>query len=54
MLVLASPLQLALNLLDFRNIVYSDSEFAGKDYEQHVNERIRRDVRQFSVHRASP
>lgn len=52
--VFASPLQLALDLFDLCSIRYRDRKFAGEDYEQHVNERIRGDVYEFSVHRASP
>jgi hypothetical protein len=47
-LLLASTLQLALNLFDFRRIVCSDCEVIGKDYVQHVNECVSRDVHQLS------
>jgi hypothetical protein len=47
-LLLASALQLALNLFDFRRIVWSDFEVIGEDYVQHVNECVSRDVHQFS------
>ena len=39
-LVLASPMQLALNLFDFCYIAWFESDFAGEDHEQHVNERL--------------
>ena len=52
-LVLASPSQLALNLLDFCSIVWSHCWCTGKNYEQHVNQRIRRDIHQLTVHCAS-
>ena len=52
--VLASPVQLALNLLDFSSIVWGDCWCAAKNYEHHVNQRIRRDIHQFTVHCASP
>src|SRR3974377_72312 len=53
-LVLASPLHLALNLLDFCSIVWGHWWCAGEDYEQHVDQRIRRDIHQFTVHREPP
>ena len=53
-LVLAPPLQLALNLPDFCSIVCRHGEFADEDDEQHFDQRIRRNVRQLSVHYASP
>jgi hypothetical protein len=52
-LVVASPSQLALNLLDFGSIVWSHY-FGDENHEQHVYQGIRRDVHQFTVHRASP
>ena len=51
-LILASPLQLALNLLDLYPIARCHGDFAADDDKQHFNQRIGRDVRQFSVHRA--
>jgi hypothetical protein len=53
-LVFASPFQLALNLFDFGHVGCRYRRFASENDEQHVNERIRRDVYQFSMHRASP
>jgi hypothetical protein len=53
-LVLASPLQFALNLVDLCSFGCSHDEFAGDDDEQHFNQRIRRNVRQLSIHRAPP
>jgi hypothetical protein len=50
----ASTLQLALNLFEFRRIGCSDSEVTGKDYVQHVNECVSRDVHQFSEHGLLP
>jgi hypothetical protein len=50
----ASTLQLALNLLDFRSIAGSDSDFSGEDDVQHVNECVSRDVQQFSEHGLLP
>lgn len=50
-LVLASSSQLALNLLDFGSIVWSHHLFGDENHEQHVNQRTRRDVYQFTVHR---
>jgi hypothetical protein len=47
-LLLASTLQLALNLFDFRRIVCSHCEVTGEDYVKHVNECVSRDVHQFS------
>lgn len=51
---IASTLQLALNLFDFRCIAGTDSDFSGEYDVQHVNERIGRDVHQFSEHGLFP
>ena len=53
-LLVASTLQLALNLFDFRSIAGTDGEFSGEDDVQHVNESVRRDVHQFSEHGLFP
>jgi hypothetical protein len=53
-LLAASTLQLALNLFDFPNIAGTDSAFSGEDDVQHVNERVSRDVHQFSEHGQLP
>jgi hypothetical protein len=50
-LLVASPLQLSLNLFDFRGIACSERGFRGKDYEQHINKCVSRDVHQLSEHR---
>jgi hypothetical protein len=50
----APTLQLALNLLDFGSIAGSDGDFAGEDDVQHVNERVSRDIHQFSEHGLVP
>ena len=50
LLILASPVQLALNLLEFCYIVCRESDFVGEDHEQHVNERPGWDICQFSKH----
>jgi hypothetical protein len=47
-LLLASALQLALNLFDFRRIACGDCEVIDEDCVQHVNECVRRDVHQLS------
>jgi hypothetical protein len=52
--LVASTLQLALNLFDFRSIAGTDSDFPGEDEVQHVNERVSRDVHQFSEHGLFP
>ena len=49
-LLLASALQLALNLLDLSYIFCSKRNLAVGDYEQHVNERVSWNVYQFSEH----
>jgi hypothetical protein len=49
-LLLASSLQLALNLLDFRDTFRGERDFAVGDYEQHVNECVSGNVRQLSEH----
>jgi hypothetical protein len=49
-LLVASTLQLALNLFDFRSIASTDGDFSGEDDVQHVNERVSRDVYQLSEH----
>ena len=43
-LILASPVQLALNLLEFCYIVCRESDFVGEDHEQHVNKRSGWDI----------
>jgi hypothetical protein len=48
--ILASPLQLALNLLDFSSIRGSDCGFGAKNQKYHLNERICRDCGQLWVH----
>jgi hypothetical protein len=53
-LLVASTLQLALNLFDFPRIAGTDSDFSGDDDVQHVNERVSRDVHQFSEHGLFP
>ena len=53
-LAIASTLQLALNLFDFRCIAGTDSDFSGENDVQHVNERVGRDVHQFSEHGLFP
>ena len=50
----ASALQLALNLFDFPYFAGRDSDFSGEDDVQHVNERVSRDVHQFSEHGVPP
>ena len=49
-MLLASPLQLALNLLDFCYIACREGDLAGDDYKQHVNERVSWDIQQFAEH----
>jgi len=49
-LILASLLQLALNLLDFGYIAGGKKNAAVEDYEQHVNQRVSWDVYEFSEH----
>jgi hypothetical protein len=49
-LLVASTLQLALNLFDFRSIAEADSDFSGEDDVQYVNECVGRDVHQLSEH----
>src|SRR5271165_1415378 len=53
-LLLASMLQLALNLFDFLRIGCSDCAVTGEDDVQHVNECVSRDVHQFSEHGLLP
>ena len=53
-LLVASTLQLALNLFDFPSIAGTDSDFSGEDHVQHVNERVSWDVHQFSEHGLFP
>jgi hypothetical protein len=53
-LLAASTLQLALNLFNFPGIAGLDSDFFGKDDVQHVDERVSRDVYQFSEHGLLP
>jgi hypothetical protein len=53
-LLVASTLQLALNLFYFPSIPSTDSDFSGEDDVQHVNERVSRDVHQFSEHGLLP
>jgi hypothetical protein len=53
-LLVASTLQLALNLFDFPSIAGTDSDFSGEDDVQHVNECVSRDVHQFSEHGPFP
>ena len=53
-LLVASTLQLALNLFDFPSIAGTDGDFSGENDVQHVNERVSRDVHQFSEHGQFP
>ena len=53
-LLVASAVQLALNLFDFPSIAGSDSDFSGENDVQHVNECVCRDIHQFSEHRLLP
>jgi hypothetical protein len=53
-LLVASALQLALNLFDFLSIAGTDIDFSDEDDVQHVKERVRRDVNQFSEHGLPP
>jgi hypothetical protein len=53
-LLVASTLQLALNLFYFRSISGTDSDLSGEDDVQHVNEGVSRDVHQFSEHGQLP
>jgi hypothetical protein len=53
-LLVASTLQLALNLFDFPSIAGTDSDFSGEDDVQHVDERVSRNVHQFSEHGVFP
>lgn len=46
----ASPLQLALNLLDFCSIARREGDFARNDYKQHVNECVSWDIQQLTEH----
>ena len=51
---LVSSLQLTLNLHDFRHVFRRERDLAGEDYKQHVDERVSRNVRQFSEQVAPP
>src|SRR5208337_3192479 len=49
-----SSLQLTLNLHNFRYIFRRERDLAGEDYKQDVDERVSRNVRQFSEQVAPP
>ena len=53
-LLAASTVQLALNLFNFPSIAGIDSDSSGEDDVQHVDERVSRDVHQFSEHGLLP
>ena len=50
--LVASPVQLVLNLFDVRCVACSECHIIDNDREQQVNECVSRDVHQFSEHRA--
>jgi hypothetical protein len=51
---LVSFLQLTLNLHNFRYICRRERDLGGEDYKQHVDERVSRNVRQFSEQVSPP
>lgn len=51
---LVSSLQLMLNLHNFRYIFRRQNDLAGEDYKEHVDERVSRNVYQFSEQVAPP
>ena len=51
---LVSSLQLMLNLHNFRYIFRRENDIAGEDYKEHVDERVSRNVYQFSEQVAPP